>query len=66
MIKLKFAAALLVVLLSISVRAEEGGNSEAVSMLVMAKTSGMCGVLSQMARFQQSTKMSGGDRKSVV
>ena len=33
---------------------------EALALLVTAKFSGGCGIITQMAAFQQSTKMSGG------
>lgn len=34
---------------------------EIVGMMVVAKATGMCGVLSQLIRFQDTTKMKGGD-----
>lgn len=41
--------------------ARSGDTDDLLSLLVMAKGTGMCGVFSQMARFQESTKMEGGD-----
>jgi hypothetical protein len=35
--------------------------SEIIGMMVVAKATGICGVLSQMINFQETTKMSGGD-----
>ena len=35
--------------------------NEIVGMMVVAKATGMCGVLSQLIRFQDTTKMQGGD-----
>lgn len=40
--------------------AEKDGNG-ALALIVTAKFAGGCGVFSQMAAFQQSTKMTGGD-----
>lgn len=40
--------------------AEEGGDT-ALVLLITAKFSGGCGMITQMATFQQSTKMRGGD-----
>ena len=44
--------------------AEESDKNEygeIVGMMVVAKATGMCGVLSQLIRFQETTKMKGGD-----
>jgi hypothetical protein len=46
------------------VSAEESdkeSENQLVSMMVVAKATGMCGVLSQLVRFQETTKMKGGD-----
>lgn len=40
--------------------ADKPGGS-ALDLIVTAKFSGGCGIIAQMATFQQSTKMSGGD-----
>jgi hypothetical protein len=40
---------------------EKEADDQLVSMMVVAKATGMCGVLSQLVRFQESTKMKGGD-----
>jgi hypothetical protein len=41
--------------------ADKETENQLVSMMVVAKATGMCGVLSQLARFQETTKMEGGD-----
>jgi hypothetical protein len=40
---------------------EKEADDQLVSMMVVAKATGMCGVLSQLVRFQETTKMKGGD-----
>ncbi len=40
---------------------EKEAGDQLVSMMVVAKATGMCGVLSQLVRFQEATKMKGGD-----
>jgi hypothetical protein len=40
---------------------EKETGDQLVSMMVVAKATGMCGVLSQLVRFQETTKMKGGD-----
>jgi len=40
---------------------DKESESQLVSMMVVAKATGMCGVLSQLVRFQETTKMKGGD-----
>jgi hypothetical protein len=44
-----------------STRAVENGGESALALLVTAKFSGGCGIITQMAAFQQTTKMRGGD-----
>jgi hypothetical protein len=39
----------------------EDDMSAVIEMMVVAKATGMCGVFSQMANFQEATKMAGGD-----
>ena len=47
---------------SASLYAEENSETDAIiDAMVIAKTTGMCGVFGQMSRFQESTKMPGGD-----
>jgi hypothetical protein len=60
MIKLLFIS---ILVFSSFTNAEEkqGDMSEIIGMMVVAKATGMCGVLSQMINFQQTTKMDGGD-----
>jgi hypothetical protein len=44
--------------------AEENNKNEygeIIGMMVVAKATGMCGVLSQLVRFQDTTKMKSGD-----
>ncbi|QXO59313.1 hypothetical protein JC794_08480 [Morganella morganii] len=41
--------------------ASEDDVDFAVSVMVVSKTAGMCGMVSQMTRFQESTKINGGD-----
>jgi len=55
---------ILTLLTSLPVLAEENSENDmsaVVGMMVVAKATGMCGVFYQMANFQQSTKMDGGD-----
>ena len=40
---------------------EKNKYDEIVGMMVVAKATGMCGVFSQLVRFQETTKMKGGD-----
>lgn len=40
---------------------ENDSANMVIEMMVVAKATGMCGVFSQMANFQQTTKMKGGD-----
>ena len=45
--------------------AEENNKNEygeIIGMMVVAKATGMCGVLSQLVRFQDTTKMKNGSR----
>lgn len=56
--KLLVLLSLLVPLTSFS---EESGTKEIISLLISAKATGMCGTLKQLAAFQESTKMPGGD-----
>ncbi|MDX2367701.1 MAG: hypothetical protein QNK36_04750 [Colwellia sp.] len=42
-------------------QSEEEAMDEVIGMMVVAKATGMCGVLSQLVRFQETTKMKGGD-----
>lgn len=58
---IKFIVVLLVVLSTSASAKEVEENDSAVSMLVISKMTGLCGAISQMARFQESTKMNGGD-----
>lgn len=54
----------LLLLFPLIANAEEANNEagdQLVSMMVVAKATGMCGVLSQLVRFQETTKMKGGD-----
>jgi len=52
----------LLLIMPLSTYGEERNNSEYLSgLLINAKATGMCGVFGQMARFQESTKMPGGD-----
>jgi hypothetical protein len=54
----------LILLLPFIAGAEESNTepgNQLVSMMVVAKATGMCGVLSQLVRFQETTKMKGGD-----
>ncbi len=54
----------LLLMFSHIVSAEESGSEagdQLVNMMVVAKATGMCGVLSQLVRFQETTKMKGGD-----
>lgn len=41
--------------------ATEKGEESVLELLVTAKFSGGCGIITQMASFQESTKMPGGD-----
>lgn len=60
MIKLLFIS---IFVFSSFANAEEKQNdmSEIIGMMVVAKATGMCGAVSQMINFQQTTKMDGGD-----
>jgi len=54
----------LLLLFPLLLNAEESSKNkydEIVGMMVVAKATGMCGVLSQLIRFQDTTKMKGGD-----
>jgi hypothetical protein len=42
-------------------KSDKNEYDEIVGMMVVAKATGMCGALSQIIRFQDSTKMKGGD-----
>ena len=42
-------------------QSENEAMDEVIGMMVVAKATGMCGVLSQLVRFQETTKMKGGD-----
>ena len=61
MLKVYVFLSLLLPLLLNAEEVEESKMNEIVSMMVVAKATGMCGVLSQLARFQETTKMKGGD-----
>ena len=51
-----------ILMLSAPLQAKEKSDAEfIVELMVVAKATGMCGVFSQMANFQETTKMSGGD-----
>ena len=53
---------ILFLILSTPLQAKEKSDSEfIVELMVVAKATGMCGVFSQMANFQEATKMPGGD-----
>lgn len=55
---------ILLAMFSFSSYAEEtsdGDMNAVIEMMVVAKATGMCGVISQMVNFQQATKMPGGD-----
>jgi hypothetical protein len=41
---------------------DKESENQLVGMMVVAKATGMCGVLSQLVRFQETTKMKGGDK----
>jgi len=59
---MKILFAVLLLPLSFSAYAEEKDDTDyLVNLMVTAKATGMCGVFGQMARFQASTKMPGGD-----
>ncbi|OUR70774.1 hypothetical protein A9Q78_11785 [Methylophaga sp. 41_12_T18] len=59
---MKLLILITIIVFSQSLLAEESSEStQLVEMMVTAKATGMCGVFSQMARFQESTKMPGGD-----
>ncbi len=60
MIKLLFITILVFSSLSKAEDKQDNMN-EIISMMVVAKATGMCGVLSQMINFQETTKMPGGD-----
>jgi hypothetical protein len=54
----------LLLFLPVLLNAEESKQndwSEIVGMMVVAKATGMCGALSQLVTFQDTTKMKGGD-----
>jgi hypothetical protein len=40
---------------------EKNEYGKIIGMMVVAKATGMCGVYSQLVRFQDTTKMKGGD-----
>ncbi len=42
-------------------QSDKEAMDEVIGMMVVAKATGMCGVLSQLVRFQETTKMKGGD-----
>ena len=52
---------LLVPALANAEESDKEAGDQLVSMMVVAKATGMCGVLSQLVRFQETTKMKGGD-----
>jgi hypothetical protein len=61
---MKIALLIITILFSSMVASEEKSDddmSAVIEMMVVAKATGMCGVLSQLVSFQQTTKMSGGD-----
>ena len=48
-----------IALLVFGAQAEE--NEELIDLMVTSKAVGMCGTITQMASFQEATKMDGGD-----
>jgi hypothetical protein len=42
-------------------QADDSENDFVIDLMVVAKATGMCGALTQLVNFQESTKMSGGD-----
>ncbi|GAA5446115.1 hypothetical protein Misp06_04324 [Microbulbifer sp. NBRC 101763] len=61
---MKIPLFIFVVLFSGFVVAEDKAQddmSSVIDMMIVAKATGMCGVLSQLINFQQTTKMAGGD-----
>lgn len=41
--------------------AKDDDTDFAISVMIVSKTTGMCGAISQMTKFQESTQLSGGD-----
>ena len=63
---MKFIISLTFLIFSSGLWAEnKSGESDSanmvIEMMIVAKATGMCGTFSQMANFQQTTKMKGGD-----
>lgn len=56
-----FRIALMLMLIPISAEAENIDTKFISEALIEAKVTGMCGALKQMAAFQETTKMKGGD-----
>ncbi len=64
MYQMKNIALVILLLIPYNVQAEEVGKedmSAITDLMIVAKATGMCGVYRQMAIFQESTKMSGGN-----
>jgi hypothetical protein len=57
----RWALSALLLTFGVSVWAEKEDEQSTLALLITAKFSGGCGILSQMATFQESTKMEGGD-----
>ena len=58
----KYLFIFLILYSAISLSEESNDNNDMIiGLLVTAKAAGMCGVFSQMANFQETTKMPGGD-----
>ncbi|MHC8293585.1 hypothetical protein [Pseudomonas sp. LB3P58] len=57
----RFALCVLLLTFGTCTLAAEGEGEGALALLITAKFSGGCGMITQMATFQQSTKMQGGD-----
>lgn len=56
---MKKLSLIFLICISFSVQANE--NEAVVHLLIAAKATGMCGTITQLAAFQESTKMLGGD-----
>lgn len=58
--KILIGSILLISVLFANEKANE--NDPLIDMLIIAKTTGMCGTIKQLSAFQESTKMPGGDK----
>ena len=59
--KMKYLINLILLLSLFSTSVQANDNEPLIEILVVAKSTGMCGSLKQLAAFQESTKMADGD-----